>query len=116
MELIIYSKCSTCKKAKKYLDEKNIIYNLREIKEQTPTKEEISNWINKYKIDINRLFNTSGIIYRELNLKDNIKKMDIKTKIKLLSENAMLIKRPLLICKDKLFLGFKEKEWQDIND
>ena len=116
MELIIYSKCSTCKKAKKYLDDKDIKYKLREIKEQTPTKEEILNYLNKYNIDINKLFNTSGLIYRKLKLKDKLKNMTTEEKINLLSENAMLIKRPLLVCNNKILVGFKEKEWQDIND
>lgn len=116
MELIIYSKCSTCKKAKNYLDNKNIKYNLREIKEFTPAKEEITKWLEKYNIDINKLFNTSGLIYRELNLKDKLKNMTTKDKINLLSQNAMLIKRPILVCDNNLLVGFKEKEWQNIND
>ena len=112
MELIMYSKCSTCKKAKGYLDSKNIKYNVREIKEFTPTKEEITKWMQKYNLDINKLFNTSGLIYRELNLKDKLKNMTTEEKIALLSQNAMLIKRPILVCDNNLLVGFKEKEWQ----
>ena len=116
MELIIYSRCSTCKKAKKYLDDKKIEYKLREIKEKTPTEQEIKGWLNKYKIDINKMFNTSGFIYRELNLKNKLKNMELNKKIYLLSKNAMLIKRPLLVCNNKLLIGFKENEWQDLYD
>ena len=75
MEFIEYSKCSTCKKAKKFLDDNNIVYIDRQIKEYCPTKEEISNWINIYNININKLFNTSGLIYRNLNLKDKLNSM-----------------------------------------
>ena len=116
MELIMYSKCSTCKKAKNYLDSKNIEYKLRKIKENTPTKEEITKWIEKYNLDINKLFNTSGLIYRELKLKDKLKNMTTEEKISLLSQNAMLIKRPILVCNNNILIGFKEKDWQNIND
>lgn len=114
MEFIEYSKCSTCKKAKKFLDENKIKYIDREIKEKIPTKKEINNWINNYKIDINKLFNTSGLIYRELKLKDKLNLITKEEKIELLSNNAMLIKRPLLINNNKILIGFKEKEWQQI--
>jgi arsenate reductase len=114
MEFIEYSKCSTCKKAKKYLDDNNIKYIDREIKEKTPTKDEINNWLQKYKIDINKLFNTSGIIYRELQLKDKLNNLSLDEKIDLLSKKAMLIKRPLLVTKDTLLIGFKEKEWNQL--
>lgn len=114
MEFIEYSKCSTCKKAKKFLDENKIKYIDREIKEKIPTKKEINNWINNYKIDINKLFNTSGLIYRELKLKDKLNLITKEEKIELLSNNAMLIKRPLLIDNNKILIGFKEKEWQQI--
>jgi len=114
MELIGYSKCSTCKKAKEYLNINNIKYINREIKENTPTKTEINSWINKYKININKLFNTSGLIYRELYLKEKLDKMTKDEKIELLSNNAMLIKRPLLIDNDIILIGFKESEWEII--
>lgn len=114
MEFICYKKCSTCKKAKNYLDKENIKYELREIKEKTPTVKEISSWINKYNIDINKIFNTSGLIYRDLNLKDKLSSMSIEDKINLLSNNAMLIKRPILVLDNKILFGFKEKEWQEI--
>ncbi len=116
MELIEYKKCSTCKKAKDYLIKNKIIYTDREIKENTPTEEEINNWIKKYKMNINKLFNTSGIMYREMHLKERINNMTTEEKVKLLSQNAMLIKRPILINKDQIYIGFKEKEWNRIKE
>lgn len=116
MEFIEYKKCSTCKKAKNYLDDKNIKYNIREIKDFPPTKEEITKWLEKYNIEIKKLFNTSGLIYKELNLKEKLDKMTKEEKIELLSNNAMLIKRPILVCDNNILVGFKEKEWKNIND
>ncbi len=116
MELIEYSKCSTCKKAKKYLIENNINFKSREIKENPPSYNEINTWLNKYNIDINKLFNTSGLIYREMNLKDKLKDLSKEEKIDLLAQNAMLIKRPILVLDNKLLIGFKEKEWNNIGE
>lgn len=112
MIFIEYSKCSTCKKAKKFLLENNISFIDREIKTNTPTFEELNNWINKYSININKLFNTSGLVYRNLNLKDKINSLSYNEKLNLLSNNAMLIKRPLPISEKNLLIGFKEEEWK----
>ena len=114
MLFIEYSKCSTCKRAKQFLDNNNIKYKDREIKEETPTYNELSKWIDMYNIDINKLFNTSGMLYREYKLKDKLNDLTKEEKIKLLSENALLIKRPLLIGNDFMYIGFKEKEWNNI--
>lgn len=114
MIFIEYNKCSTCKKAKCFLDDNNIKYIDRPIKEDTPTYEEIKNWIQKYNIDINKLFNTSGLVYRELNMKEKIHTISDDEKIKLLSSNGMLIKRPLLITENNILIGFKQKEWEQI--
>lgn len=114
MEFIEYSKCSTCKKAKNFLDENNIEYVDREIKDRCPTYDEINTWINKFGIDLNKLFNTSGLIYRNMNLKDKLKDMNKKEKIDLLSNNPMLIKRPILVCRNKVLVGFKIDEWESI--
>lgn len=114
MEFIWYPKCSTCQKAKEYLDNKNISYQTRLIKEETPTEKEITEWINKNLIDIKKLFNTSGLKYKELNLKDKLSKMSLEEKIKLLASDGMLIKRPLIIMENKVLAGFKEKEWNEI--
>ena len=113
MELIWYSKCSTCRNAKKFLDDKNIKYSLRNIKENNPTKEEISSFLEKYNLEVNKLFNTSGRIYRELNLKDKLQNLTKEEKIDFLSGNGMLIKRPLLIANNKLLIGFNIKEWEN---
>lgn len=113
MEFIEYAKCSTCKKAKKFLDDRNIGYRDRAIKEEVPTYSEIENWVKKYGISLRKLFNTSGLKYRELNLKNRLKDMTDEEKIKLLSSDGMLIKRPLLVSDDGILIGFKEKEWDD---
>ena len=114
MEFIEYKKCSTCKKAKKYLDDNNIKYIDREIKDRCPTYDEINTWINKYGIEVNKLFNSSGLVYRNMNLKDKLKDMNKKEKLDLLSHNPMLVKRPILVCKDKILIGFKISEWENI--
>lgn len=114
MLFIEYNKCSTCKRAKKFLDDHNISYIDRPIKEENPTYEEISNWIKKYNIDIKKLFNTSGLKYRELNLKDKLTSMTDNEKINLLSSDGMLVKRPLLISDDQILIGFKEQQWNNL--
>ena len=113
MEFICYSKCSTCKKAKDYLDKNNIQYNERDIKTKNPTRAELDIWVYKYCYPLNKLFNTSGLLYRSMNLKDKLKDMDDNEKLELLSSDGMLVKRPILVSKDKLLVGFKEKEWDE---
>ena len=114
MEFINYNKCSTCKNAKKYLDENNIKYIDRGIKEDTPTKEELKGWIEKFNIDIKKLFNTSGLVYRKLNLKEKIENMSMDEKLELLSSDGMLIKRPILVLEDNILIGFKKDEWEKV--
>lgn len=114
MELIEYPKCSTCQKAKKYLDAHHIEYRDRMIKEETPTVEELTRWIKKYELDTKKLFNTSGLKYRELNLKEKLPTMTEEERIKLLASDGMLIKRPLLVMDNKILIGFKEKEYSEI--
>ena len=113
MELICYKKCSTCIKAKKYLEENNIKFKEREIKEEIPTYDELSKWIKDNNLNINKLFNTSGLVYKELNLKDKLGSMSNDEKLKLLSSNGMLIKRPLLVDGKKILIGFKINEWKE---
>lgn len=113
MEFIEYNKCSTCKKAKAYLDNRNIKYTDRSIKEQTPTYDELTNWIKKYNIPIKKLFNTSGLKYKELNLKEKLTEMLESEQIHLLSSDGMLIKRPLIVNNDKILIGFKVNEWDN---
>ena len=113
MLLIEYPKCSTCKKAKKFLDDNNIKYEQRHIVENNPTYKELKKWIKDSNKDINIFFNTSGLKYKELKLKEKIKYMTEDEKIKLLSTDGMLVKRPLFILDDNsILIGFKENEWK----
>jgi len=114
MNFIWYHKCSTCKNAKKFLDDNKIKYELREIKETPLSKEELKMWINKYDIDINKIFNTSGLVYRELNLKDKLSSLSMEEKINLLSDNPMLVKRPILLNDKDIVFGFKEEKFKKI--
>lgn len=110
---IEYPKCSTCAKAKKWLIQNNIEFEDRNIVENTPTEKELKKWITESKKDIKKFFNTSGLKYKELNLKEKLPNMTDDEKIKLLSIDGMLIKRPLLITENNIFTGFREKEWQE---
>ncbi|MBU5313354.1 arsenate reductase family protein [Tissierella carlieri] len=111
---ICYPKCSTCKKAKKWLDENNIEYEERNIKENSPTENELREWIFKSKYPIKKLFNTSGNLYKELGLKDKLLDMSEDEKIILLATDGMLVKRPIVICEDDVLVGFKEDEWKSV--
>ena len=111
---IEYPKCSTCKKAKKWLIDNNIEFEDRNIVENTPTEKELRKWITESKKEIKKFFNASGLKYKELNLKEKLPNMTDNEKIKLLSSDGMLIKRPLLIMDNKILAGFREKEWEDI--
>ena len=114
MLFIEYPKCTTCIKAKKYLDAKKAKYEDRHIKDNNPTKEELTKWIKKYNIEIKKLFNTSGMKYRELGLKEKLPNMTDEEKINLLATDGMLVKRPLLITDNNIVIGFKEKEYENI--
>ena len=109
-----YPKCSTCKKAKKWLIDNNIEFLDRNIVEDTPTEKELEKWISTIKKDIKKFFNTSGLKYKELNLKEKLVNMSDKEKIRLLSSDGMLIKRPLLISDNSILVGFKEEEWKAV--
>ena len=111
---IEYPKCSTCQKAKKWLDENNIEYVDRNIVTETPTKDELKKWIPKSGLDVRKLFNTSGMKYRQLNIKEKIKAMSEDEIYELLASDGMLIKRPLFISNTLILKGFKEKEWEQI--
>jgi arsenate reductase len=112
--LILYPKCSTCIKAKKYLEENNIIFELRDIVMDTPSVEELKKYISLSGKDIRKFFNTSGLKYRELGLKDKLNFMSDDEMINLLASDGMLIKRPLLVLNDNVLIGFREKEWSEI--
>ncbi len=111
---IQYPKCSTCQKAKRWLEQNNIEFIERNIVTETPTTSELSQWIQKSNQDIKKWFNTSGLKYKELNLKEKLINMGDKEKIKLLSSNGMLIKRPILISDKGIFIGFKEANWKTL--
>lgn len=113
MRIFIYPKCSTCKKAVNYLKERNIKFESRDIVLERPTIFELEEFIKISGKDINKFFNTSGIKYREMGLKDKLAKMSDKEKIELLASDGMLVKRPMLIGEDFVLNGFREKEWQE---
>lgn len=114
MLFIEYPRCSTCKKAKKFLEDNAISFTDRDIINQTPTEKELKEWLEKYSLTIDKLYNTSGLKYRELNLKENRKNMTIEEQLKLLASDGMLLKRPILITKNKMLTGFKETEWKKV--
>ncbi|HAR86923.1 MAG TPA: ArsC family transcriptional regulator [Clostridium sp.] len=109
---IQYPKCTTCIKAKKFLIENNIEFQDRHIVENNPTKEELALWIDKSGLEVKKFFNTSGKLYKEMNLKDKIKDMSKDEAVELLSTNGMLVKRPILIDGDKVLVGFKEDNYE----
>ena len=112
MLFICYPKCTTCQKAKKYLDARGIGYDLRDIKLENPTREELAAWYERSGLELRRFFNTSGQQYRALALKDRLPAMSGEEMLNLLASDGMLVKRPLLIMADRVLVGFKEKEWE----
>ncbi|MEY8336472.1 arsenate reductase family protein [Lachnospiraceae bacterium 62-35] len=114
MLFIEYPKCSTCQKAKKWLDSRKVKYESRHIVEENPKAEELKKWIDKSGLPIKRFFNTSGMKYKELGLKDKLSDMTEEEQIELLATDGMLVKRPLLVGDDFVLVGFKEKEWEAI--
>lgn len=112
MQFINYAKCSTCQKAKRWLDEHHISYTDRPIKEENPTYEELSEWISRSGLPIKKFFNTSGQIYRAMQLKDKLPEMTEEQQIQLLASEGMLVKRPLLVSDSVILVGFREAEWQ----
>ena len=115
MLFIWYPKCSTCQKAKKWLDSHEIEYTERHIVEENPTYDELKEWHQKSGLPLKKFFNTSGMLYKEMKLKDKLPKMSEDEQLKLLATNGMLVKRPLLVTEDKMSVGFKEDEWSSIS-
>ena len=113
MEFICYPKCSTCKKAKKWLDEHNIEYTERHIVENNPSYDELAEWYKKSGLSLKKFYNTSGILYREMKLKDKLSTMSEEEQLKLLATNGMLVKRPVIVKGDIVLVGFKEVEWAE---
>lgn len=110
---ICYDRCGTCRKAEKWLQEKSIPYEKRPIKEDHPSYEELKSWKEKSGLPMKRFFNTSGQLYKSMNLKDRLKEMDEDEQLRLLAADGMLVKRPVFLVGDKVLIGFKETEWQE---
>ncbi|MCR5026772.1 MAG: arsenate reductase family protein [Methanobrevibacter sp.] len=113
MLFVQYPKCSTCRKAKKWLEENNIEFEERHIIEDNPTFEELKEWYERSGLSLNRFFNTSGMKYRELKLKDKRPEMSEEEQLKLLATDGMLVKRPVIVSDDFVLTGFKVKEWEE---
>lgn len=113
MLFVCYPRCSTCKKAQKWLDDNGISYTYSDIKEDNPSLEELTAWYKESGLDIKRFFNTSGQLYKSMQLKDKLPGMTPEEKLRLLSTDGMLVKRPILIDGDTVLVGFKEQEWAD---
>ena len=112
MTFLCYERCTTCRKAKAWLEGKGAAYDLRPIKEQNPTADELRTWIAASGLPVRKFFNTSGLLYKELQLKDKLPGMTEDEMIALLATDGMLVKRPLLIGDDFVLVGFKEAEWE----
>ena len=113
LKFICYPKCTTCQRAKKWLDDNKQEYESRDIKLDNPTFDELTEWYRKSGLPLKRLFNTSGLIYKSLDLKNKLSEMAEEEMLKLLSTDGMLVKRPLLIGDDFVLVGFKETEWSE---
>lgn len=113
MLVLVYRKCSTCLKALKWLEDNNIEFTERPIKEENPTFEELKAWHQMSGLPLKKFFNTSGLIYKDLGLKDKLPTMSEEEQLQLLATNGMLVKRPLVIGEDYVLTGFKEKEWEE---
>ena len=114
MLFIQYPPCSTCQKAKKWLDEHGVSYTDRHIKENNPTYEELKHWYKISGLPLKRFFNTSGLLYKSMNLKEKLPAMSEEEQLRLLATDGMLVKRPLIVCDNVVLTGFKEAEWSKL--
>lgn len=114
MLLLCYPKCSTCRKAEKWLEAHKIAPEYRDIKEQNPTCEELREWVGRSGLPLKKFFNTSGLQYKALGLKDKLPEMSEEEQLRLLSTDGMLVKRPLLIGEDFVTVGFREEQWKEL--
>ncbi len=112
-QFICYPKCTTCQKARKWLDDNGIEYKLRDIKEDNPSLEELTSWYKMSGLPLKKFFNTSGLLYKSMELKDKLPTMSEEDQLKLLATDGMLVKRPLVIGDDFVLVGFKESEWSE---
>ena len=111
MTFLCYPKCTTCQKAQKWLDDHHQRYTLRNIKEDRPTEAELTEWYRQSGLELKRFFNTSGLLYKSMQLKERLPEMSGEEQIGLLATNGMLVRRPLLIGGDRVLVGFRETEW-----
>lgn len=114
MIFICYPKCTTCQKAKKWLDDNGISYELRDIKENNPSEKELREWYKNSGLPLKKFFNTSGLLYKSMELKDKLTDMTDDEQIKLLATDGMLVKRPILVDGKSVLVGFKEKEYEEL--
>lgn len=114
MIFICYARCTTCKKAQKWLEEQGKDFQVRDIKEQNPSYDELKTWYTKSGLPLKRFFNTSGQLYKTMELKDKLPTMSEEEQLKLLATDGMLVKRPILVDGDTVLVGFKEAEWEKI--
>ena len=112
LKFVCYPKCTTCQKAKKWLDDNGFEYELRDIKENNPTIAELNEWYDKSPLPLNKIFNTSGVLYKEMDLKNKLPYMSKHRSIELLATEGMLIKRPILVDGDTVLFGFNEADWE----
>ncbi len=111
---IQYPPCTTCQKAKKWLDSKGISYTDRHIKEQNPTYEELKQWYAESGLPLKKFFNTSGLLYKSMNLKDKLPIMSEEEQLRLLATDGMLVKRPIIVTEQGILTGFKEADWEKL--
>ena len=111
IKFICYPKCTTCQKAQKWLEENRIEYEFRDIKEKNPSIEELTSWYNLSELPLKKFFNTSGLLYKSMDLKNKLPEMSEEEQLKLLSTDGMLVKRPILITDNKILVGFRENDW-----
>ncbi len=112
--VLCYPKCGTCRKAEKWLKENGIEYNYRPIKDENPNFDELKTWKEKSGLPISKWFNTSGLLYKEQNMKDKVKTLPEDELLKILASDGMMVKRPVLLAGDKVLVGFKEEEWKEV--
>ena len=114
MLFLCYPRCSTCKKARKWLEEHNIEFNERDIAEENPNFDELQAWYKQSGLPLKKFFNSSGLVYKEMKLKDKLPSMSEEEQLKLLATNGMLVKRPMVISENQVLVGFKEAEWEQL--
>ena len=114
MLFLEYPPCTTCKKAKKWLRDNGLEFTARHIKEQNPTAEELAAWQEKGGLELKKFFNTSGLVYRDLGLKDKLPSLSREEQLSLLASDGMLVKRPILVTEDAVLVGFREKDWEKL--